>query len=88
MMRGLVESLGEHGNPLTKYQVTMDFLRFLGVSSVEELPDYEKLRSNDNVVRTLENAQQQAEDKALGKTEEAAESAAETTATETQKEVQ
>ncbi|MFH1047590.1 MAG: SMC-Scp complex subunit ScpB [Patescibacteria group bacterium] len=56
MMRGLVECEGEHGNPLTKYQVTMDFLRFLGLSSVEELPDYAKLRSNENVVRAIEGA--------------------------------
>jgi len=64
MMRGLVEPLGEHGNPLTEYRVTMDFLRFLGVSSVEELPNYGKLRSNENVVRALENEQEQAEKKA------------------------
>ena len=55
MMRGLVEALGEVGQPLTQYQVTMDFLRFLGISSVEELPDYKKLRSNENVVKALEN---------------------------------
>ncbi|MBU1029464.1 SMC-Scp complex subunit ScpB [Patescibacteria group bacterium] len=54
MMRGLVEARGEVGNPLTVFQVSMDFLRFLGVSSVEELPDYEKLRSNENVERVLE----------------------------------
>jgi len=54
-MRGLVEALGEVGHPLTQYQVTMDFLRFLGVSSVEELPDYDKLRTNENVVKALEN---------------------------------
>ncbi|MEA3249157.1 MAG: SMC-Scp complex subunit ScpB [Patescibacteria group bacterium] len=53
MMRGLVEAQGEHGNPLTAYSVTMDFLRFLGVSSVEELPEYETLRSNENVMRVL-----------------------------------
>lgn len=65
MMRGLVEAQGEHGNPLTQYQVTMDFLRFLGVSSVEELPDYSKLRNNDNVVNALKNEQQKVEDQAL-----------------------
>jgi len=53
MMRGLVEAMGEHGNPLTQYRVTMDFLRFLGLSSVEEMPEYETLRSNENVMRVL-----------------------------------
>jgi len=56
MMRGLVEAMGEHGNPLTQYRVTMDFLRFLGLSSVEEMPEYEILRSNENVMRVLEEA--------------------------------
>lgn len=56
MMRGLVEAKGEHGNPLTQYSVTMDFLRFLGLSSVEEMPDYDTLRSDENVMRVLEEA--------------------------------
>jgi len=34
----------------------MDFLRFLGVASVEELPDYDLLRSDENVTRAMENA--------------------------------
>lgn len=59
MMRGLVEAMGEHGNPLTQYRVTMDFLRFLGLSSVEELPEYDILRSNENVMRVLEDAEKE-----------------------------
>ena len=39
MLRGLVEVRGEHGNPGAEYSVTMDFLRFLGVSGVENLPE-------------------------------------------------
>lgn len=54
MMRGLVEMIGEPGEPQTTYRVTMDFLRFLGVSGVEELPDYDKLRSHENIVKILE----------------------------------
>lgn len=57
MMRGLVEALGEAGRPDARYRVTMDFVRFLGVSSVEDLPDYEKLRSHENIVRVLEMGQ-------------------------------
>ncbi|OIO52421.1 SMC-Scp complex subunit ScpB [Candidatus Uhrbacteria bacterium CG_4_10_14_0_8_um_filter_58_22] len=56
MMRGLVESLGDSSHPLTQFRVTMDFLRFLGVASVEELPDYDLLRSDENVTRAMENA--------------------------------
>ncbi|MBN1585256.1 SMC-Scp complex subunit ScpB [Candidatus Uhrbacteria bacterium] len=56
MLRGLVEAKGEPGNPGTTYGVTMDFLRFLGVSEVTELPDYGKLNSHENVIRVLERA--------------------------------
>lgn len=56
LMRGLVEAEGEPYDPRTVFQVTMDFVRFLGVASVEELPDYDKLRSHENIVRVLEAA--------------------------------
>lgn len=54
LMRGLVEVEGEPYDPGAVYRVTMDFLRFLGVAGVEELPEYDKLRSHENVVRVLE----------------------------------
>ena len=56
MMRGLVEADGEHGMPTTTYAVTTDFLRFLGIAHAEELPEYDKLRSHENVVKVLEGA--------------------------------
>lgn len=56
LMRGLAEAEGEPYDPGTIFRVTMDFLRFLGVSNVEELPEYDKLRSHENVVRVLEMA--------------------------------
>ncbi|MFH2063397.1 MAG: SMC-Scp complex subunit ScpB [bacterium] len=56
MMRGLVESIGEVGHPLTRFQVTVDFLRFLGISSVEELPDYGRLHIEENVTKAMDNA--------------------------------
>lgn len=59
MLRGLVEARGEHGNPGTTYSVTMDFLRFLGVSAVTDLPDYERLSSHENIVRVLEKASEE-----------------------------
>ncbi len=61
LMRGLVEAQGEPYDPQTTFRVTMDFLRFLGVAGVEELPEYEKLRSHENVTRVLEMAQNKAE---------------------------
>lgn len=56
LMRGLVEAQGEPYEPMTTFRVTLDFLRFLGVAGVEELPEYDKLRSHENVVRVLEMA--------------------------------
>ncbi len=61
LMRGLVEAQGEPYDPQTTFRVTMDFLRFLGVAGVEELPEYDKLRSHENVVRVLEMAVNKAE---------------------------
>ncbi len=62
MLRGLVEAVGETADTPAAYRVTMDFVRFLGVSSVEELPEYDKLRSHENVVRVLEMAAQPAQE--------------------------
>jgi chromosome segregation and condensation protein ScpB len=53
MMRGLVEASGDPADITTKFSVTMDFIRFLGVSSIEELPEYDALRSHENVARVL-----------------------------------
>lgn len=57
LMRGLVEAQGEPGAPHATFRVTMDLLRFLGVSSLEELPEYEKLRSHESVAKVLEMGQ-------------------------------
>lgn len=48
MIRGLVSQEGE------KFRVTMDFLRHLGLKSVEELQDYEKLNSDENLQKLIE----------------------------------
>ncbi len=52
MIRGLAETFEERGE--ARYQITMDFLRHLGLRSVRELPDYEKLNSNENLQKFLE----------------------------------
>lgn len=48
MIRGLVAQDGE------TYRITMDFLRHLGLKSVEDLPDYVKLNSDENLRKLLE----------------------------------
>lgn len=53
MIRGLVDSQEDKKTGETRYAVTMDFVRFLGMSSVEELPDYERLRGDKTLGELL-----------------------------------
>lgn len=54
MIRGLVEAYLDKKLMTTVYQITPDFLRFLGLTSVQELPDYEKLSSHEVIESILE----------------------------------
>ena len=63
MIRGLVEAEYDKERAVTVYAVTMDFLKFLGVSSVAELPDFEKLNSDENLQKLLSQEFSQAEAK-------------------------
>jgi segregation and condensation protein B len=53
LMRGLIEAKGDGRDGFTEYEVTVDFLRFLGIGSVKELPEYEKLRSHETIATLL-----------------------------------
>ncbi len=57
MIRGLVESREAKGGLTTNYSVTIDFLRFLGITKVEELPDYERLHTHENIQAVLDQKQ-------------------------------
>lgn len=52
MMRGLVDEKMENG--LAQYAVSMEFMRFLGVSSIAQLPDYDNLRRDKRIEDILE----------------------------------
>ncbi len=54
-LRGLVEEKEDKrlGQPV--YAVTFDFIRHLGLKSVEDLPRYEELRGHENVVDVLKD---------------------------------
>ncbi|NQU83784.1 MAG: SMC-Scp complex subunit ScpB, partial [Parcubacteria group bacterium] len=52
MMRGLVE-MADQKNQEPKFLITLDFLKFLGIGSVKELPDYEKLREHETIKEIL-----------------------------------
>lgn len=49
LMRGLVECKQDKKKNETYYTVSFEFLKFLGVSSVEELPDYERLSQHESI---------------------------------------
>ncbi len=57
MIRGLVDRREDKQAMRTVYEVTHDFLRYLGVTSVKELPDYEKLSTHESIERVLEEAE-------------------------------
>lgn len=46
MLRGLVRENEDGANLLPTYQVTMDYLRHLGLNSLEELPNYLELHQH------------------------------------------
>jgi len=54
LMRGLIESREDKDRATTVYQITFDFLKHLGLSSVNELPDYERLNRNNNLEKLLQ----------------------------------
>lgn len=53
LMRGLVEAKEDAKRGLLVYNITFDFLKFLGLSKVEDLPDYKKLNRNNNLDKLL-----------------------------------
>lgn len=52
LIRGLIKSHEERGE--TMYEPTLDFLKFLGLCGVEELPDYERLSQHEIFKQLLE----------------------------------
>lgn len=55
MIRGLVIAKEDKRKLATYYYVTVDFLKFMGINSVTELPDYEKLNNNSNLQQLVQN---------------------------------
>lgn len=56
LIRGLVEEKVDKHKNETFYLVTLDFIKFLGVSSIEDLPDYEKLHRVETLSEVLEES--------------------------------
>jgi segregation and condensation protein B len=58
LLRGLIEAKTDKIKKEIYYTVTFDFIRFLGISDVKELPDYERLNKDDSIDRMLGGADQ------------------------------
>ncbi|MFA6369568.1 MAG: SMC-Scp complex subunit ScpB [Patescibacteria group bacterium] len=54
LIRGLIEELQDKTLGEAVYSVTLDFLKYLGVSSLNELPDYEKLHAREPLKNSVE----------------------------------
>ena len=54
LLRDLVKESEDPANLLPTYEVTMEYLRHLGITSARELPDYETLHNHDYVIKMLE----------------------------------
>ncbi len=58
MMRGLVKEVEDPTNLLPTFETTMDYLRHMGINSLKELPDYDKLHKHENILSQLQSASQ------------------------------
>ncbi len=54
MMRGLVKELEDPTKLMPSYEVTMDYIRHLGLDSLNALPDYDKLHAHEYLTHVLE----------------------------------
>jgi segregation and condensation protein B len=53
LLRGLIEAKGNRNDGETSYEVSFDFLKFLGVNDLQELPDYQRLNSDPAIGKFL-----------------------------------
>jgi segregation and condensation protein B len=53
LLRGLVEGKLDKKKNETYYTVTFDFIRFLGINDVAELPEFERLSKDDTIDKML-----------------------------------
>lgn len=54
LLRGLIEARSDKQKNETYYNVSFDFIRFLGVNDISELPDYGRLSADDTLDRVIE----------------------------------
>lgn len=63
LIRGLIESTDDKKKMQTSYNITLDFLKFLGVNEQLDLPDYARLNSSESIEKVLSAENQIKEEK-------------------------
>ncbi len=53
LLRGLIEEKPDKEKDELYYSVTLDFIRFLGINQLEDLPDYERLHQDDTIDKMI-----------------------------------
>jgi segregation and condensation protein B len=49
LLRGLIEEKSSASGEDKIYNISLDFIRFLGIESIEQLPDYERLNKDQTI---------------------------------------
>ena len=62
LIRGLVDAKFDKTKNDTYYTVTLDFVRFLGINDITDLPDFERLHKDDTIDRMLNGGEEKAEE--------------------------
>ena len=62
MIRGLIEEKADKKKGIPVYSVTMDFIKYLGLSEISQLPDYEKLKKDIKIGQILVDQKKDKED--------------------------
>ena len=55
LLRGLIDGKLDKKKNETYYTATFDFIRFIGLNDIKELPDYERLHQDDTIDRMLDH---------------------------------
>ena len=58
LMRGLIEASEDKKKMVVLYNITFEFLKYLGLSQPSDLPDFEKLNRNNNLDKLLVSSQE------------------------------
>ena len=62
LLRGLIEAKNDKKKNETYYTVNIDFIRFLGINDIKDLPEYERLHQDDTLDKMLKEAEVMAVD--------------------------